>query len=55
MSRQRSRESDGKNMCFSKVGFLAFIATVVKCTAVMDGKSQQIEVVVAVAEKDLVL
>ena len=36
-------------MCFSKVGFLAFIAMVVNCTAEMDRKSQKIEVMVAAA------
>jgi hypothetical protein len=30
-------------MCFSEVGFIAFIAKVVHCTAEMDGKSQKIE------------
>jgi hypothetical protein len=53
VSRQRLIESDGKNMCFSKVGFLAFIAMVISCTAEMDGKSQKIEVVVAEVEKYL--
>ncbi|KAK6322226.1 hypothetical protein J4Q44_G00070180 [Coregonus suidteri] len=33
VSRQRLIEIDGKNMCFSKVGFLAFIAMVFNCTA----------------------
>jgi ABC-type transporter Mla maintaining outer membrane lipid asymmetry permease subunit MlaE len=28
-------------MCFSKVGFLAFIAMVINCTAGMDWKSQK--------------
>lgn len=50
VSRQRPRESDGNNMCFSKVGFLECIAMVVNCTAEMDRKSQKIEVVVAAAE-----
>ena len=45
VSRQRPSKRDGKNMCFSKVGFLAFIAMVVNCTAEMDQKSQKIEVV----------
>lgn len=49
VSRQRLIESDGKNMCFSKVGFLAFIAMVVNCTAEMDRKSQKIDVMVAAA------
>jgi hypothetical protein len=34
----------------SKIGFLAFIAMVINCTAGMDQKSQKIEVVVAAAE-----
>jgi hypothetical protein len=33
MSRKRPIERDRNNMCFSKVGFLAFIAMVVNCTA----------------------
>ena len=37
----------------SKIGFLAFIAMVINCTAGMDQKSQKIEVVVAAAEKYL--
>ena len=45
LRRQRLIETDGKNMCFSEVGFLVFIAMV----AEMDGKSQKREV--AVAEK----
>ena len=53
VSRQKPRESDGKNMCFSKVGFSAFIAMVVNCTAEMDQKSQKIVVVVAAANKYL--
>jgi hypothetical protein len=40
-------------MCFSKVGFLAFIAMVVNCIAEMDLKLQKIEVVVAAGEKYL--
>lgn len=53
VSRQRPRKSDGKNMCFSKVGFFAFIAMVLNCTAEMDRKSQKILVVVAAAEEYL--
>ena len=34
-------------VCFSKIGFLAFIAMVINCTAGMERKSQKIEVVVA--------
>ena len=52
-SRQRPRDSDGKSMSFSKVGLLVFIATVVNYAAEMDRKSQNIEVVVAEAEKYL--
>ena len=40
-------------MCFSKLGFLAFIAMVVNCTVEMDQKSQKIEVGLAAAEKSL--
>jgi hypothetical protein len=40
-------------MCFSEVGFLAFIAMVVNCTTEMEHKSQKIEVVVAAVEKYL--
>jgi hypothetical protein len=40
-------------LCFSKVGFLAFIAMVINCTAEMECKSQEIDFVVAAAEKYL--
>ena len=40
-------------ICFSKIGFLAFIVMVINCTARMECKSQQIEVVVAAAERYL--
>ena len=40
-------------LCFSKVVFLAFIATVINCTAEMESESQKIDVVVATAEKYL--
>ena len=36
-------------MIFSKVGF-EFIAMVIKCTALMEHKSQEIDVVVTAAE-----
>ena len=39
--------------CFSKIGFLVFIAMVINCTAGIECKSQKIEVVVAAAEKYL--
>ena len=39
------------NICFSKIGFLAFIAMVINCTAGMERNSQEIEVVVAAAER----
>jgi hypothetical protein len=32
------------NWCFSKVGFLAFIAMVINCTAEIECKSQKIDV-----------
>lgn len=44
VSKQRPIERDGNNMCFSKVGFLAFIATIVNCTAEMDWNSQKIKI-----------
>ena len=40
-------------ICFSKIGFLAFIAMVINCTAGMERRSQKIEVVVAAAERYL--
>ena len=39
------------DICFSKIGFLAFIAMVINCTAGIERKSQKIEVVVAAAER----
>ena len=42
VNRQRPIERDGNNMCFSKVGFLAFIPMVVNSTAEMECKSQKI-------------
>ena len=38
-------------MSFSKVGFLAFIAMVINCTALMERKAQKIDEVVEAAEK----
>ena len=46
---QRGRPSS--DICFSKIGFLAFIAMVINCTALMERKSQKIEGVVAAAER----
>ena len=40
-------------VCFSKVGFLAFLAMVINCTAGMERKSQKIEIVTAAAERYL--
>lgn len=40
-------------MCFRKVGFLVFIAMVIKCNAEMERKSQKIGSVVAAAQKYL--
>ena len=37
-------------ICFSKIGFSAFIAMVINCTAGMERTSQKIEDVVAAAE-----
>jgi hypothetical protein len=47
----RPEERDPERMCFSKVGFIAFIAMVINCTALMQRKSHKIDVVVAAAEK----
>ena len=49
----RPIESDRNTMCFSKVGFLAFIAMVINCTAEIEHKSQKIDVVVVAAENSL--
>ena len=46
----RPEERDPERMCFSKVGFIAFIAMVINCTALTEWKSQ-IGKVVAAAEK----
>jgi hypothetical protein len=40
-------------VCFSKVGFLVFIAMVINCTTEMEPKSHKIDVVVAAAKKYL--
>ena len=40
-------------LCFSKVGFLAFIAMVINCTAEMESKLQKIYVVVEVTGRYL--
>ena len=52
-SRSLPEQSDRpmNEMCFSKVGFLAFIPMIINCTAEMESKSQKIGVVVAAAEK----
>ena len=41
------------NICFSKIGFLAFIAMVINCTARLECKLQKIEVEVSAAERYL--
>ena len=41
----RPEERGAKQMSFSKVGFLAFIAMVINCTALMEWKSQKIDVI----------
>ena len=43
VTRPRPIESDRNTMCFSKVGFLAFIAMIINCTAEMESKSQKIQ------------
>ena len=45
------RDKPTSDICFSKIGFLAFIVMVVNCTAGMKRKSQKIAVVVAAAER----
>ena len=47
------RERPKSDISFSKIGYLAFIAMVINCTAGMEWKSQKIEVVVAPAERYL--
>lgn len=48
----RKVKDDLNSLCFSKVGFLEFIAMVINCTAQMERKSQKLKVVVvAAAEK----
>jgi hypothetical protein len=47
------RDKPTSDICFSKIGFLAFIAMVINCTAGMERKSQTIEFVVAAAERYL--
>ena len=47
------RDKPTSEICFSKIGFLTFIAMVINCTAGMDCKSQEIEVVVAAAVRYL--
>ena len=42
-----SRPRPMSDLCFSKVGFLAFIAMVINCTAEMERKSQKVDVVAA--------
>lgn len=44
------RDRPKSEISFSKIGFLAFIAMVINCTAGMDQKSRKIEVAVASAE-----
>jgi hypothetical protein len=39
----KSVEDDRMNLCFSKVGFLAFIVMVINCTAEMLHKSQELQ------------
>jgi hypothetical protein len=51
VSAQRHRPKS--DICFSKFGFLAFIAMVINCTSEMGHKSLTINVVVAAAEKYL--
>jgi hypothetical protein len=46
----RPEERDPERRSFSKVGFLEFIAMVINCTALMEWKSQKIDVVVAAAQ-----
>ena len=53
VSMPRPIESDRNNMCFSKVGFLAFIAMVINCTAEMEHKSLKIYVVAVAADNSL--
>ena len=47
------RDRPTSDICFSKIGFLAFIAMVINCTAGIECRSQNMEVVVA-AERYLV-
>ena len=45
------RDGPTSDICFSKIGLLAFIVMVINCTAGMERKSQKIEFVVAAAER----
>lgn len=45
------RDMPTSDIRFRKIGFWAFIAMVINCTAGMEPKSQKIEVVVAAAER----
>ena len=47
------RDKPTSDICFSKIGFLAFIAMVINCTAGMERKSWKIEILVAAAERYL--
>ena len=47
------RDRPTSDICFSKIGSLSFIAMVINCTAGMERKLQEIEVVVAAAERYL--
>ena len=44
-------QSDPNSLCFSKVGFLGFIAMVINCITQMEWKSQKIDLLIAAAEK----